>query len=777
MEEEILDLDPDSDDEQLHSSSSSSAASFSDNDSEDPVYEANYLREQDSDEESEVSASPIKFSLLGTSSSKTRQLFDELDTSEESDIEEGMDLSTLYRGWPSGQPWSYMRPTVAPARVVLESELRRGSNEIGPQQALGLSSLRLLVDVTAGSASEDWHSPTEQNPLHLFETDQMLHIDVVDRVVLYLHAHSLLVTGLKQHTLIVRPSVYQMLLCHTGETDESLRDLVWHHDTLPSYVIVPVVVDEPLDRRHPGSGRQMHWYIWFGPVVQVGGGHEVQFRYLDSLPTPDKTEMTERQRRLAVVMTAAFPELKVTVYHNSPALKRYRQEPGSLDCGVFVTQAVSALLFEDPNALETPLHASVVRVCIARILSACKSGLMPQLAEGYRPDLVTLLHRTKPLSADGFYSVTGLAPSPLLSTPSRETSARPPPWQKQATKDYQSKLLIGAVPPLPRALSIDISSPWLAPSPRKRVGEAAAVSPKMPPRPPPWQKQAAEDHKLKWLTETLPPSPPSILISPIPTRTALPASARADIAADQSSAKHRSLISTSRSPERRASELSTRRFSPYNPASRRSLSVESGMSYVHGRLPPHEFQPLSNAAFSPFFQELKGGMCTWGVGKVQGVREREMDQILIGAFFRDGPVPSRLPPGISIVEGMMGRRPADQDNTLSIREFVAAVRNIESHEERDRAILTGEHCGVVLNLDWRKDSLAIEEDWLQIATDIDSLSLTVDNPQFTALVSIQLYPARATTQTSDNRLRVDVNGVETPLSHSRCSTYLSYGMC
>lgn len=130
-----------------------------------------------------------------------------------------------------------------------------------------------------------------------------------------------------------------------------------------------------------------------------------------------------------------------------------------------------------------------------------------------------------------------------------------------------------------------------------------------------------------------------------------------------------------------------------------------------------------------------------------------------------------------MVEGMMGGRPADRENAMSVCEFVAAVQGIESREERDRAVLTGVHNGETLNLDWRKDSLAMEEDWLKIATDIDSLSLTVDNPQFTSSVSIQLYPARATTQTSDNRLRVDVNGVKTPLSHSTCSTHLLHGMC
>jgi hypothetical protein len=108
------------------------------------------------------------------------------------------------------------------------------------------------------------------------------------------------------------------------------------------------------------------------------------------------------------------------------------------------------------------------------------------------------------------------------------------------------------------------------------------------------------------------------------------------------------------------------------------MSVESGMSYVHNRLPPHKFQPHGTADFGPFFQELRGEMCTWGVGKVQGVREREVDQILIGAFFQDGPQPPRLPAGISIVEGLMGHRQADQDITLSIQEFVEAIRSIDS---------------------------------------------------------------------------------------------------
>ena len=672
-----------------------------------------YEKEWDSDSDSVSILPSAKIPVWPRSQGTEGQIEQLFVFSDESDIEE--DPATAHS---SLQKWSYMTKTSAPARVTLELELGNGAGPIGLEHSKSLLSLRLLVACTADSQSEDWYSPTEQNPLHLFRSEPMMHIDVMERVVLYLHAHSLLVPGLKQHSLLVRPSVYQVSLCQQPASKGSLRDIVWKHRTLPSYVIVPVVVDEPLYPLDSRSARQMHWYIWFGPVVQVNGTHEVRFRYLDSLPTPGPTEMAERQRRLKVVMAVIMPELKVASEQLNPVLKHYRQKPGSLDCGVFVAQAVSAILFETPSVLDSPLPAAVVRLRIERILSACKSGLMPRLAEGYRPELVTLLHQTNVPSADGFYTVNGLVPSTLLSSSTSTSNPRPPPWQKQATEDYATKLLIGVVPPLPRALSVENASSHRPQSPNTR--------------------EYATKNKL--------------------------------------SQRQHSTGSSLSSPQRHLSELSSRRFSPYNRTPARSMSLESGMSYVHGRLPPHTFKAIDEGVFSPFFQELRGDMCTWGVGQIQAVREREREQILIGAFMRDGPVPSRLPAGISIVEGLTQGKPADQENPMSVREFVTAVRDIKSLEERDRAILTGEHRGEVLNLDWRKDLLDMEEDWLDIGMDIDSLSLTVDDPQFTASVSLQLYPARATTLTSDNRLRVDVNGVETPLSHSRCLTSLLCGM-
>jgi hypothetical protein len=636
--------------------------------------------------------------------------------SDESDAEEYSGSLPTCTAEDSLALWTYKSQTSAPARVALELELENGTSSTGPEHTLALSSLRLLVARTMDSQCEDWYNPTEQNPLHLFRSEAMLHIDVLERVFHYLHAHSLLVRGLKQHALVISPSIYQLSFRLQHVPKGSFRGAVWKHDALPTYVIVPVVVDEQLDPRNPSSGRRMHWYTWFGPVVEVDGAHEVRFYHLDSLPTPAHTEMAERRRRLGAVMTATMPELKVDSHRVDPALENYRQDPGSLDCGVFVAQAVSALLFEDPSALKTPLPAVVVRSRIERILSACKSGVLPRLAEGYRPEVVTLLHQPGLPSADGFYSVQSFAPAPQLSTSSDRTATRPAPWHKRATEEYRSKLLIGAIPPLPRALS----------------------------------------------AETF--------------RSSSPPHGGFDTARRPSSPGGGSLPTASPRSQRGASGLSSSRVGPRTKPPARSMSVESGMSYVRRRRAPYAFAPVDGGIYEPFFRELKEEMCTWGVGRLQAVREREVGQVLIGAFMQDGPTPRRLPAGISVVEGGTHGRPADQGNAMGVREFITAVRNIEDLAERDRAILTGVHRGEVLNLDWRKDSLDIEEDWLEIAMDIDSLSLTVEDPQFTASVALQLYPARATTLTCDNRLRVDVDGVETPFSHSTCLTSLQWDM-
>jgi hypothetical protein len=332
----------------------------------------------------------------------------------------------------------------------------------------------------------------------------------------------------------------------------------------------------------------------------------------------------------------------------------------------------------------------------------------PRLSDGYRPEMFALLHAVRLPSADGFHSVEDLRPAPQPASSDGLAAARPAPWLRQASQDYQSRLLAGQLPPLPRALSEQGS----------RAASPARAASKTPPA---RRSHGRETHN-----------------------------------------------SASSSPRRHMPDSPSSRFGPYTrdqASSRRSRSEESGMSHVYGRHRRHVFPPVEDAVYAPFFQELSEDRCSWGVGMLQRVRERDEDDILVGAFLKDGPVPHRLAAGVNVVEGGLQGRPGDQENTLGVREFVAVIRSIKDLAERDRAILTGVHRGATLVLDWRKDALAVEEDWLEIGMDIDSLSLTVNDPHFTTSVSIQTYPARATTMTSDNRLRVDVNGVETPLSH------------
>lgn len=710
--DDVLDLFSDSDDVLSISSSSSSGSSFADSDSEDPIVAtdaADGVRDRFGAEEAPA-ASPFPRAghFPGQMARHVMELGDDSDTFEDTDFHE-----------PQGKParllpWTYMSSCSAPAPTARSLELAAGHDWLGPQHTMALGPLRLLVVHIQEAGYENWDEETERNPLHVFRTDPMVDVIVMDRLVHYLHAHSLLVPQLRQHTLVIPPSVYQLALRSKLEPKGAHQSSVWQHPDLPTYVIIPVVIDEP---RISSPGRHMHWYIWFGPVIEVDGVQEVQFFHLDSLPDPPHFDMIERRNRLHKVMEMTMPGLRVSSSKRNVSIEGYRQDPGSLDCGVFVAQAVSALLFEDPLALKSAMSASILRPRIERILSACMSGVLPRLTDGYRPAAVTLLHNTQLPSVDGFYSTHDLSPAPQVLSTAGVATPRPAPWNKQANRDYESRLLAGTITPLPRILSQELqrdASPARAASKTPVARRSRSRQPQVP---------KSSDPSLN------PPSP---------------------------------------------------RFSPYQrvrPAAERSMSEESGMSFVYGRHAPHIYPEVEDATYAPFFRELSEDMCSWGVGMLQGVRDRDKAAILVGAFLKDGPVPRTLAPDVAVVEGQDEGRPGDQENAMSVREFVALVRGIGNLEERDRAILTGVHQGATLNLDWRKDALAVDEDWLQIGMDIDSLSLTVDEPRFTASVSVQAFPARATTMTSDNRLRVLVDGVETPLSHRMSVSFQSTCPC
>jgi hypothetical protein len=259
--------------------------------------------------------------------------------------------------------------------------------------------------------------------------------------------------------------------------------------------------------------------------------------------------------------------------------------------------------------LKIPIPANTVHARIGRILSTCKSGLLPHLSEGSHPEVFTLLHVARLPSADGFHSVADQSPAPRPASLGGPAAVRPPPCLRQASQDYRSRLSAGALSPLCHALSEQGSQ---ATSP-------AHVGSKTPPA---RRFHSRETHS-----------------------------------------------SASPSPRRRAPNNSSGRFTPYTSdqaSNRRSMSRESGMSYVYGRHRRHIFPPVEDAIYVPFFQELSADRCSWGVGMLQRVREQEEDDILVGAFLKDGPVPCRQAAGVNIMEGGLQGRPGDQENALGI---------------------------------------------------------------------------------------------------------------
>ncbi|KAB5588112.1 Cell wall alpha-1,3-glucan synthase ags1 [Ceratobasidium theobromae] len=190
-------------------------------------------------------------------------------------------------------------------------------------------------------------------------------------------------------------------------------------------------------------------------------------------------------------------------------------------------------------------------------------------------------------------------------------------------------------------------------------------------------------------------------------------------------------------------------------------TLMSGHTFTYGRPAPHEFR--EGQQWSTFFGDLREPQCNWPVGMLQGIRSRKVNDVLAGVFLAQSSPQSTLPPGITIVPGPTTRR---DTSGMAIAEFTQHLLEIEDLFERQKALLSGGNPDRPLKLNWLKDTIDLEEDWLLPSVDIDSLSLTISNPKFMEPVVIHAYPPRAATISTDNGLKVLHNGQERPLSHS-----------
>lgn len=201
--------------------------------------------------------------------------------------------------------------------------------------------------------------------------------------------------------------------------------------------------------------------------------------------------------------------------------------------------------------------------------------------------------------------------------------------------------------------------------------------------------------------------------------------------------------------------------------------VDSGEAGTHSG--PDQQQPMFShetmATYDSFFLELRRTNQAAGGGMLEGVMGRSFDNLERAVFL--SPRPHRLP------RAPVHRYPSEQnkDNALSIEELVGmfALQGGPRVAANYRRILTG--LGTddkPIHLDWLKDSRTMEPNWLVAATDVDSLSLTVKEPELCQMIAIYPYPNRTMTMNIDNELKAQ--GVTGEFKHMHQRAYNSDGL-
>ncbi|KAG8717728.1 hypothetical protein FRC08_006826 [Ceratobasidium sp. 394] len=506
-----------------------------------------------------------------------------------------------------------------------------------------------------------WDTQGEHNPIWDFKRAPMIGEHVVNLVCQYLSYHANLSRTTSNMTVAVPPSIHHAICVHDPGVE--VREQVWTQELPPARIVLPVV-----------DLANLHCYVWYGDTELEDGKYSITLNYLDSLGSPKQNVWYNRFNQVHKVVMFLFPGLNGLIkgaYHEIPG---YRQRPGSLDCGIFVCQAISALVLGGTQPLYHLLPVDMVRQRIDTILHLCRQGALEDLSRGICPSPVVHLHRV----------VVQPEPPPWTLSPTRGQSAA-----KHTPHPLGVSSQLGAGP---APISTRTSERGAK---RSLSFDAIAAS------------LLAEDTK-----EPLPSSIPQ-------------------------SQSH----------------------------SRRESSARSGFSFVYGRRSEQRFPSTLEYQFDPFFDDLENQTSSWPKGRITNGLGRDHEALLRAALLSN-PTHARLnPPGISVVNRGVLRGKTGNESSLNLQEYINTMRDLPDAQAKVRAFLTGQVRGEQLSLNWLKDTLDLDEDYVEAATDVDSLSLTVDDPEFSMPVAINAYPSRASTLSTDNGLRVLVDNKEHPLSH------------
>ena len=201
---------------------------------------------------------------------------------------------------------------------------------------------------------------------------------------------------------------------------------------------------------------------------------------------------------------------------------------------------------------------------------------------------------------------------------------------------------------------------------------------------------------------------------------------------------------------------------------RHGVSNPLSWAEVFGPMPSPNFDLVDPNSAGRYLNRLRDSTFRMPPGLLHGVSSAAPDHFLESLLLRTGDVSNvRWLPGVTVVGGEDEEELERPQDCLGVRIMCEALRHLKEGQERSLAVLTGTNAGQPLRLNWAKDSLDLDEEWLSASLDVDSLSLTVADPDFTSPAVVHPYPPRAGTLTNDNGLSVSVDGVKTPLSHSK----------
>jgi hypothetical protein len=154
---------------------------------------------------------------------------------------------------------------------------------------------------------------------------------------------------------------------------------------------------------------------------------------------------------------------------------------------------------------------------------------------------------------------------------------------------------------------------------------------------------------------------------------------------------------------------------------------------------------------APFFQELSRATSSHSEDMLVGTSGRSLEHLekaaLLGQY-------------LSWPEEFPDDRQRFPD-AVSLDEFVDLIHSLGGPEslEAGRMLMTGSHQGQRVKLDWLRDSASLEKEWVMSSLDIDSLSLTTqDPPELLEAGNLYPYPSRTQSLTNRNELQVKVDG-------------------